>query len=45
MGPQHWVLRAPEISILISSALSPSVLEIFIVSNVLIPVTPRAAQY
>lgn len=45
MGPQCLMLRAPEISILISPALSPSMPGIFIMLNVLNPVTPHAASY
>lgn len=45
MGPQHLVLRAPEMSILISPASSPSLPGIFIMLKVLNLVTLHAASY
>lgn len=45
MGPQLLVLRAPEMSILIRPALSPSLPGFFIMLKVLNLVTLHAASY
>ena len=45
MSPQCLMLRAPEMSVLISPALSPSGPGIFITLNVLNLVTLYAASY
>lgn len=45
MGPQHLMLRAPEMSILISPALSLSLPGIFIMLNVFNLVILHAASY